>query len=273
MITQRRKSTVAPVLVGQPAVVEDLEEEVPDRLRGLLELVEQDDGERVLAHRGDRAARRRSMFVSARSRSWLSGVWYSLMSSRTSRSAEPKRNSASALAISVLPVPVGPTKRKTASGRLGSVRPALTSAIRSTRQSIASGWPSTRARRSARTSSRSSGASGSRIASGSPEARAAWRARRRRRGSSRPFSIASSTAAWRSWRALPGAATPGMNCCASSRLSSRTSVGDDDLRRLGVERVANDRGGLVVGERPDADRLHEAGNARPLLDQALVGGG
>ena len=39
-----------------------------------------------------------------------------------------------------------------------------------------------------------------------------------------PVSIASSTAAWRSWRALPGAATPGMNCCASSRLSSRTSA-------------------------------------------------
>ena len=39
----------APVLVGQPPVVEDLEEEIPDRRRRLLELVEQDDRERILA--------------------------------------------------------------------------------------------------------------------------------------------------------------------------------------------------------------------------------
>ncbi len=38
-------------------------------------------------------------------------------------------NSLNAFAISVLPVPVGPTKRKTPSGRVGSVRPAFTSAI------------------------------------------------------------------------------------------------------------------------------------------------
>ena len=60
------------------------------------------------------------------------------MSSRTSRSAEPNRNSASVFAISVLPVPVGPTKRKTPSGRVGSVTPALIIAIRSTTQSTAS---------------------------------------------------------------------------------------------------------------------------------------
>ena len=42
--------------------------------------------------------------------------------------------------------PVGPTKRKTPSGRVGSVSPAFTSAIRSTRHSTASGWPSTRER-------------------------------------------------------------------------------------------------------------------------------
>ena len=39
--------------VGQPAVVEDLEEEIPDRRGGLLELVQQDDRERVLAHGRD----------------------------------------------------------------------------------------------------------------------------------------------------------------------------------------------------------------------------
>ena len=73
-----------------------------------------------------------SAVVSESSRSSDSGVWYSLMSSRTRRSAEPKRNSASAFAISVFPVPVGPTKRNTPSGRVGSVTPALIIAIRST---------------------------------------------------------------------------------------------------------------------------------------------
>ena len=67
------------------------------------------------------------------------GFWYSLMSSRIIRSPEPKRCSASAFAISVLPVPVGPTKSSTACGRVGSVRPALSSATRSTMQSTASG--------------------------------------------------------------------------------------------------------------------------------------
>ena len=79
-----------------------------------------------------RAAPRCSCVVSESSRSSDSGVWYSLMSRRTSRSADPKRNAASDFAISVLPVPVGPTKRKTPSGRVGSVRPALIIAIRST---------------------------------------------------------------------------------------------------------------------------------------------
>ncbi len=40
------------MLVGEAAVVEDLEEQVPDRPGGLVELVEQHDRERVLANRG-----------------------------------------------------------------------------------------------------------------------------------------------------------------------------------------------------------------------------
>src|SRR3954463_15548454 len=54
------------------------------------------------------------------------------MSRRIIRSGEPNRYSASALAISVLPVPVGPTNSSTACGRVGSVSPALTRATRST---------------------------------------------------------------------------------------------------------------------------------------------
>jgi hypothetical protein len=37
--------------VGEPAVVEHLEKEIPHRRRGLLELVEEDYCERVLADR------------------------------------------------------------------------------------------------------------------------------------------------------------------------------------------------------------------------------
>jgi hypothetical protein len=111
-----------------------------------------------------------SVAASPRSRSRLSGVWYSLMSRRTSRSSEPKTKALNALAISVLPVPVGPTKRKTPSGRVGSVSPAFTSAMRSTRQSTASGCPSTLASKKARTRSRLSVARGSSTWSGSPVA-------------------------------------------------------------------------------------------------------
>ncbi len=58
-------------------------------------------------------------------------------------------NSASVFASSVLPVPVGPTKRKTPSGRVGSVSPALTSAMRSTMTLTACSWPSTRSSKNA----------------------------------------------------------------------------------------------------------------------------
>ena len=104
--------------VAQPAVVEDLQEQVPDARVGLLELVQQHDRERLAADPADQrgvvdVARRRA--CAAR----VPGFWYSLMSSRIIRSPEPKRYSASALAISVLPVPVGPTNSSTACGRVG----------------------------------------------------------------------------------------------------------------------------------------------------------
>ncbi len=43
----------ASVAIGQPAVVEDLEEEVPDLRMRLLELVEEEDREGLLADLGD----------------------------------------------------------------------------------------------------------------------------------------------------------------------------------------------------------------------------
>ncbi len=73
-----------------------------------------------------------------------SGAWNSLMSSRTSRSADPNRYSARVLASSVLPVPVGPANRNTPIGLSGSTRPAFSMAMRSTTTETASSWPITR---------------------------------------------------------------------------------------------------------------------------------
>jgi hypothetical protein len=76
----------------------------------LLELVEENDREGSLRTDEISAEPRASAVVSERRRSNASGDWYSLMSTRISRSAEPNRNSARVFAISVFPVPVGPTK-------------------------------------------------------------------------------------------------------------------------------------------------------------------
>ncbi len=84
------------------------------------------------------------------------------------RSGEPNRNSASVLAISVLPVPVGPAKRKTPRGRVGSVTCALIMATRSTRHSMASDCPSTRPSKWRRNESRSSVSRSSRMLVGRP---------------------------------------------------------------------------------------------------------
>ena len=72
------------------------------------------------------------------------GVWNSLMSRRIMRSTEPNRYSATVLASSVLPVPVGPANRNTPIGLPGSLRPALSMAMRSTMAVTASSWPMTR---------------------------------------------------------------------------------------------------------------------------------
>ena len=163
MITQRRKSTVRPLQVGEAAVVEDLQEEVPDR-RARPSRTRRAGRPRTGPSRTDEISGAAVLLDARRRRAAARGCRASgTRSCRGGRGAsrEPNRYSASALAISVLPVPVGPTNRKTPSGRVGSVRPALTSAMRSTRQSTASGWPSTRSRKKrahvARASSGSSG--------------------------------------------------------------------------------------------------------------------
>ena len=78
------------------------------------------------------------------------------MSSRIIRSTEPNKNSETALASSVLPVPVGPANRNTPIGLLGSFRPALSMAMRAIMASTASSWPITRAVKKSRIDLRSS---------------------------------------------------------------------------------------------------------------------
>ena len=70
---------------------------------------------------------------------------YSDMSMRTMARSSSNRNSASVLASSVLPTPVGPRNRNEPIGRLGSDRPArLRRMALATTDSTASSWPTTR---------------------------------------------------------------------------------------------------------------------------------
>ena len=69
------------------------------------------------------------------------------MSIRMSRRSSWKRNSARALASSVLPVPVGPTNRNTPTGRRGCLRPARAARTASATARTACSCPITRAPR------------------------------------------------------------------------------------------------------------------------------
>ena len=97
-----------------------------------------------------------------------SGVWNSLMSRRIMRSSSPNRKLAVVLASSVLPVPVGPAKRKMPTGLAGSFRPAFSMAMRSTIADTASSCPMTRAPKKSRVCARSSFSLASRMETGRP---------------------------------------------------------------------------------------------------------
>ena len=93
----------------------------------------------------------------------------------------PNSDSASALASSVLPTPVGPRNRKLPTGRSGSPSPARVRRTASATAATASSWPITR---SCRCSSRRSSRSRSSSVSWRPGCR--WRARRPRRSPAGP---------------------------------------------------------------------------------------
>ena len=69
---------------------------------------------------------------------------YSDMSSWIIEDSSPNRNSASALAVSVLPTPDGPKKMNDPDGRFGSLRPARVRRIACDTDLIASFWPTMR---------------------------------------------------------------------------------------------------------------------------------
>jgi hypothetical protein len=93
------------------------------------------------------------------------------MSMRIIRWRSRYRNSASDLAISVLPTPVGPMNRSEASGRSGRASAALTVASRSTIASTACTWPITRRLNQSRLAARSKGTVSSSSSSGRPVSR------------------------------------------------------------------------------------------------------
>src|SRR3712207_7246570 len=66
------------------------------------------------------------------------------MSMRTIARSSSNRNSASALASSVLPTPVGPRNRNDPVGRFGSATPERARRTASDTARTASGWPTTR---------------------------------------------------------------------------------------------------------------------------------
>ena len=114
--------------VGEAAVLEDLQQRVEDVGVRLFDLVEEHDGEGLAPHRLGELA---TLFVADVSRRRADEAadtvcfsMYSLMSSWISELSSPKSNSASALASSVLPTPVGPRKMNEPDGRLGSLSPA-----------------------------------------------------------------------------------------------------------------------------------------------------
>lgn len=133
--------------VGQATVLQDLEKGIEDIGVGLLDLVEEDDGERLPAHLLGELAALFVTHVTGGEPKRRETVCFSLnsdMSSAISASSSPKRNSASVLDSSVLPTPDGPAKMNEPPGRFGSFRPARVRRIACESALMASFWPMTR---------------------------------------------------------------------------------------------------------------------------------
>ena len=129
MMTVFLKSTVRPLPVRQPPVVEHLQQDVEDVIMCLLHLIKQDDLIRAPPHcLGQRAAFLIADIARRRADQARDGVLLHELAhvdARPSPAHHRTGTSANAFTSSVLPTPVGPRNRNEPIGRLGSCSPAL----------------------------------------------------------------------------------------------------------------------------------------------------
>ncbi len=107
--------------VRQPAVVEHMQEQIPDVRVRFLELVEQHDRERLLADAVRQRLRFAGIAESPRILRVAPSAWILAHVADCTQLARRSRTgtAASVFASCVLPVPAGPAKRKTAIGLAG----------------------------------------------------------------------------------------------------------------------------------------------------------
>ena len=116
----------AALAVGQPAVIENLQQHVEDIVVRLLDLIEQNDAIGTAAHGFGQLTAFLVADISRRRADQPSDrvlLLYSDMSMRIIARSSSNRNSASARASSVLPTPVGPRKMNEPIGRLRILQP------------------------------------------------------------------------------------------------------------------------------------------------------
>ena len=123
----------APLAVGQPAVVQHLQQDVEDVRVRLLDLVEQDHLVGPAAHRLGQRAALLVADIARRGADQAGDACFSmnsLMSMRTIARSSSNRNAASALVSSVLPTPVGPEEQEAADRPVGVLQPGARAAHR-----------------------------------------------------------------------------------------------------------------------------------------------
>src|SRR5215469_16106366 len=148
----------APVVAeGESCLVEHPEQKLPQRVTRFLNLVEEQEGKLQLV--GMRSRQRllgnqRVRLAVARypggepMRLAISGeCWNSAQSILITARGLPKRISAAASTIRVLPEPVGPRNRRLPTGRPGEFRPAVKTWNNSTSAWMPSSWPTIFSRR------------------------------------------------------------------------------------------------------------------------------
>jgi hypothetical protein len=147
MMTVFLKSTVRPCAVGEPAVVEDLQQDVEHVGVRLLDLVEEHHRVGLAPHRlGQLAALLVADVAGGRADQTRHRVLLHVLRHVDADQFSSLSNSVSArvLASSVLPTPVGPRKMNEPIGPRGSLMPGARAQDRVATSCTASSWPITR---------------------------------------------------------------------------------------------------------------------------------